>query len=181
MARVRVAVLITSARRAQQLSIVTEVAHINDLFLVTYLAATTAVVTEGSGRALTDLVICCLYLCRTRRAIVTLFPVRRTALKNVVRRDIRLVVVNEAIERLQRIRVGKIAVVVRILSALGAIRQSYGYGARRVVFMNLVAGSRRIESGSVASPVFSHRGVSRRVSQAAICGERIVVGFKASP
>src|SRR6266478_1851602 len=96
--------------------------------------------------------------------------VRVAVLITSARRAQQLSIVNEAIERLQRIRVGKIAVVVRILSALGAIRQSYGYGARRVVFMNLVAGSRRIESGSVASPVFSHRGVSRRVSQAAICG-----------
>src|SRR5207237_8214572 len=110
--RVSVIVLIASACRAQQLSVVTEIAHVKDLVIVTDLAASAAVVTKRSARSLTSLVICCLHLSRTRRVIITLFPTRGAALKNVSRRDIRLVVVDEAIERLQRIGVGKSTVVV---------------------------------------------------------------------
>src|SRR5437879_6013617 len=112
MARVRVVVLIASERRAQQLSVVTEVVHVIDLIVVTDLAANAAVVAKRSARSLTSLVICCLHLSRTRRVIITLLPTRGAALKNVSRRDIRLVVVDEAIERLQRIGVGKSTVVV---------------------------------------------------------------------
>src|SRR5260370_29711842 len=139
MGRVRIAVLIASASRAQQFSVVTEVAHVIDLIVVTDLAAPAAVVTKNSRGALPNLIIFSLYLCRTRRAIITLFPTRRAALKRLAFGNIRLVVVNEAIECLQRIGVGKSAVVVRKLFALGAVGQGDDRHARKVILVHLVA------------------------------------------